>query len=203
MNTDIQTIDPKEVDASLRSSEGMGIHGLENVPTSAISLPIVKLVQPTSRDIELPDGTDAPVGQFFFTSLGEAQPELRMAIISAHVGEHTFQDDDGNAITKTQASILGVERSRQMLFLTRFSATSLSAFGKLMSQIKNAGMDAAWVREVIVTSEKRESAKGKFWVAKFALGEPVSENEAAEYVQTWMSMSDYFDREDTQEEGAA
>ena len=198
MNSDVAPIDKKEVDASLRPSNNLGVNGLEFVPTSAVALPVVKLVQPTSRDIELPDGTDAPVGQFLFTSLGEAQPELHMALISAHVGDHTFTDDDGQEITKTQVSLIAIERTRKELFLSRFSATSLPAFGKLMSQIKAAKCENAWDREIVVSSEKRESKRGKYWVAKFALGEPVSEDDAAQYVQTWMEMATYFDREDPQ-----
>lgn len=203
MDASITTIDRRDVDASLRTPSGLGVNGLEFVPTSAVSLPIVKLVQPTSQDVTLPDGSDAPMGQFLFTSLGVVRPELRMAIISAHVGDHTFTDDDGIAVTKTQVSIIGIDRVSNKMFLARFSATSLPAFGKLMSQIKSAGLENAWDREVIVTTEKRESKRGKFWVAKFALGEEVSEDDAAQYVTAWMEMANYFEREDPQGADAA
>lgn len=158
-------------------AEGLDIHGMEEVPTSIIPIPYVRLVQPTSQKIEGADGKDAAAGTFFFNDSLRTVEELKVAIIK---GKHAKVQYDPEQPPVIRVGILAKELETGKIFILSLSYSSFSNFGRLIAQLKEKNTKNVWEYEVSITSEKQENDKGKFYVAKFKVGEKLSKEEQEE-----------------------
>ena len=159
---------------------GLGIAGLEEVPADILPVPFVKLVQPTSQNVELVDGKEAAVGSYFFTDTKTEIESLEFVILKAKHGEVTFTDKEGKQTAKKALLILGVLPETEKVFILSLSVMSFSGFGKLVAMLKDQKVNAVWERRVIATSHKVENDKGKFYVADFQLGDALTGEEVAQ-----------------------
>src|SRR5581483_10112539 len=165
---------------------GIAIQGLEGVPASILPIPFVKLVQGTSKKIELEDGKDAPVGSFYFTDL-----------------QKDFEREVNGVMTMVptkQLLLLGIALDRQKLFILTLSVMSFSNFGRLISKFKDVKVSATWEYEIKATAEKMENKKGKFQIANFQIGRKLTEEEIGQMAQTYAEYGGVLEREDIQQE---
>jgi hypothetical protein len=178
----------------MNPSTHMSTNGLEGIPMSLIGMPRVKLVQPVSQNVELATGVDATPGSFFFSDSMTSKPEIRIAIITAKKSEVTFDNDDGPS-TVDRIGILFQDLESGKKYLTDLSVTSFSNFGKLMGLMAAEEWENAWDKDIVLSSEKREGKKGKYFVVKFTVGNALSEDKQTELAELWTMFGGYFTRE--------
>lgn len=193
-------IDTIKEDTSLATNNSsLGIKGLEDVPASVMPLPFVRLVQSVSRDIELATGKDAEAGSYFFNGIKESVNELRFALLRATHGEMSYKRGD-EVITGWRVALLGVRLENLEPFLMSVSATSINNFGALVSQLKAKKVKKSYEYEITATSEKQENKKGKYFVAKFNLGEKIDDKTLIELDKLYDQYKSTLDRKETEEE---
>lgn len=197
----------KEVQNSLidRSDFGIGIEGLQDVPTAMIPVPFMKLVQGTSKNIELENGEDAPVGSFYLTDLQVAFKDLTFVMLRVKHQVIDFEreiDGQMKMVPTKQLLILGMDLDTEKLFILTLSVMSFSNFGRLIAKFKDQKVNAVWQYQVHVTSEKMENKKGKFQIANFQIGEKLTEDQIAKMQEKYGQYGGVIDREDlfTQDE---
>lgn len=174
-----QEMDELAKSGTLTTVTGIDITGLEDVPASIIPLPYVRLVQPTSTKIQLDSGEDAAVGTFYFNDTQRAEVSISMAILKAKHGQVTYERN-GEPVHTSKLAVLGYDLLTNKLFILSLSVMSFSNFGKLVAQMKEKAITQTWTHEIIVSSEKQENEKGKYYVAKFEIGQPVQVDKKAE-----------------------
>src|SRR5882672_1728676 len=64
-------------------SGGFNIEGLEDVPSSVIPVPFVRLVQGQSKNIKLENGSEATEGTFYFSDLRRSFERLIFIMLRA------------------------------------------------------------------------------------------------------------------------
>lgn len=148
---------------------GVGIEGLEEVPASIIPIPYVRLVQPTSQNTTLSSGEEAKIGEFILDDTKEQKEKLYVSILKAKHGEIIY-DRDGEKSQTQKIAILSYDLEEEKLFIISLSVMSFSNFGSLIARLKKIKASKIYEYEITVTSEKQENEKGKYWVAKFELG---------------------------------
>jgi hypothetical protein len=178
---------------------GIGIKGMEDVPASMMAVPFVRLIQPTSQKTEDSKGQETLPGNFLYNDTGKAVGSIDFALLRAKVGNVTFRRESGD-VTVTRLSILGCSIPDNKLFVITLSPTSYLTFGKIISQFKDAGVKESWRFLLTLTSEKRENEKGKFYVAKFQIGEELGKNTIAEMEKKFSEYGVVLDRSDVSEE---
>jgi len=161
--------------------KNIDIQGMEDIPTSMIPIPFVKVVQPGSTNITLSSGEDALPGTFFFKETGESVDKLHFALLRAKRRISEFQNKEGEDIKSTTLGILGINFPDYLPFLLTVSVASFSNFGRLVSQIKKKKSKKAWEYGITATTEKREEVKGglkvKYWIVNFQLdSKPIDES---------------------------
>lgn len=187
---------------------GVDIEGLESVPTSMIAVPFVRLVQPSSKKLEMDNGKEAQPGSYLFNDTQKAVDELKFVLLRAKHEWRTV-DENGNFVGKDyvgrtkqtqRVSILGITTDTNKLFILSLSITSFSAFGKLIAKFKEMGLDKTYRFQLSLSSEKVENDKGKFYVANFKIGD---ELEPEMLVEMQKKVGEYglvLDREFVEEE---
>lgn len=175
--------------------KGIDIEGLEDIPMSIMTIPFVRLVQPTSTNIEV-DGKDAAPGTFYFNDLQTAEEELEFVMLRAKQSMVQFERDGVMQPPQPRIYILGITRNTGKLFIFSLSVTSFSNFGKYIAKLKNDNIDKVWRFALIAKSQKKENSKGKYYVADFDLSEEITDKELEKYEQKAMEYGLVLDRAD-------
>jgi hypothetical protein len=183
---------------------GFNIEGLQDVDVSILAVPFVRLVQPTSKKIELTNGKDAEVGSYYFNDLQEAYASLDFVMLRAkqQVKEFDREVTDEKGQKKTikvptrQLAVLAINLEKKKLFVLTLSISSFSNFGRLIAKFKDQKISAVWEYELEAFSAKKENDKGKFYVADFKIGRKLSEEELEEMAQIYGEYGGVLERED-------
>ena len=157
----------------------LGIEGLE-ISASIIPIPLVRLVQGTSQNIETTDGKDAPVGSFYFNDTKESAGKLEFILLKAKQTQATFERD-GEMVTVDKMLLLGYLKESDKVFVLSLPATSFSPFGSLVARLKDKKVTKIYEYAIIATSVKTENEKGKYYVVNFEIADKVSDEKLAEY----------------------
>jgi len=177
------------------TSTGMKIEGLEDIPMAMKPIPWVRLVQPTSKKIELSDNSDAPVGTFYFNDTKSTTPKLEFILLRAKKGTQDFERD--GVITPTpKLAILGVTADKLKPFVLSLSVTSFGSFGVLLSQMEELGITKSREYILTLTADKQENEKGKYYIARFNLARKVDEDKLAELDNLYYQYGTILDRSD-------
>lgn len=155
---------------------GLEIQGLEDVPASIMPIPYLRLVQPSSKKIEVAKGKDAEAGTFYFNDIQASYEIVEFALIKAKHGMQTFERD-GEITDQVKLAILGMTLDSSKLFVITLSVMSFTNFGSLVAKMKEAGITKTWENKIIMSSEKQENDKGKYYTARFELGEKLSKEQ--------------------------
>lgn len=174
---------PEEKAITLEGSESkvvvpqknLEIQGVEEIPTSMIPIPFIKLVQPGSTNVTLSSGKDATPGMFYLTESGQEVEKLHFALLRAKRRVSEFQNEAGEDVRSITIGILGISLEDYTPFILTVSVASFSNFGRLMSQLKKREAKKAWEFGITATTQKIETTKAgrkvKYWVANFQLDE--------------------------------
>ena len=169
----------KEEETYLTALSDFGIEGVEVNP-AIIPIPLVRLVQGTSQNIEIEDGKDAAVGTFHFSDTKTAVEKLEFILLKAKQTKATFERD-GEMVTVDKMLLLGYLKESDKVFILSLPATSFSPFGSLIARLKDKKVKKIYEYGVIATSLKTENEKGKFYIINFELGNPLNEKEIKDY----------------------
>lgn len=185
--------------STVAKAYGLGIAGLEEVPVTILPIPFVKVVQPTSQNIEMSDGkTEAPAGTFFFTDTLQAVPELKFVLLKAkHLNQQYKRD--GVVTTSMRLFILGVTRGTDKVFILSLSIMSFSNFGRLVAQFNDQKIVATHHYELTATTDLQKNESGKFYVVKFQIGTKLKEEEVLKAEELIAKFSGALDRNQDQE----
>lgn len=195
MNQELQTTHQSNQVVAHPASGGIGVTGLESIPVSMMGMPYIKIVQPTSQNVELADGADAPAGHFYFSDLQVSKPEITISLITAKKMTREFERD-GETKMVDQVGMLFRERESGKNYLMSLSVMSFQAFGKLMSLVTSEEWQTAWDKAITISTEKQENSKGKYYTVRFQVGDKLSEAQAEEVNADWMTLGGYFERDD-------
>lgn len=182
-----------EQEVTLATSTDLGIIGLEDIPVSMLPVPFVRLIQPSSRDTEIASGQEAVPGSYFFNDTKETTTDLKFALLKAKHGEMTFKRDE-QITTSLRVAILGVRLDNFKPFTMTLSVMSFNNFGAMVSQLKAKGVKASYEYAITATSEKQENKKGKYYVAKFSLGDKLDEETITKLQQLSIQYESSLDR---------
>jgi hypothetical protein len=131
------------------------IAGLDGLDESDQAIPYIRVVQPTSTECKLMDGSDAKAGQFYDTALMKAHNELQFAVLAVAKFDVTWQEDK-----EPQRIYLLLCADRDYYpFVLKVSGTSIFALKQLITSITRTGVAASWYFWVRAITEKRESTK--------------------------------------------
>ena len=158
------------------SAQKITIGGLEDLPPSIIPIPYVRLVQPTSKNIETSPGVDALPGTFLFDDTKTSVDSLAFILLRAKHGQVQFERD-GEMIITQKIALLCLTGDRKKLFLLSISPTSFSNFGHLVAQLKEKNIQSSWHVVLSATSQKQENEKGKYYVVNFLIEDDVLSEE--------------------------
>ena len=180
-------VKPQEVEEVLKKEETaltnrseLSIAGLEDLPSSIIPVPFVRLVQPTSTNIEISPGKEAQAGEFLFDDTKTTTQELKFTLLRAKSG--TLQFERNNEVVSVQKiALLGITLDNEKLFILNLSPTSFSNFGRLVAQMKEKKVECSWKYSILATSEKQENEKGKYYVVKFFLSDELPEEKVHQF----------------------
>lgn len=192
---DIDTI--KE--SGLIIPNSLGIKGLEDVPASIIPIPYLRLVQPTSQKVQTSKGKDAEAGTFYFNDTQSSVESLTFALMRAKYGMQTFERD-GEIQDSVKLAILGMTLDTNKLFVLTLSVMSFTNFGSLIAKMKEAGITKTWENAITIVSEKQENDKGKYYVAKFELGEKLNKEQITDLETKHSQYGMVLDRKNPQSE---
>lgn len=164
---------------------GVNIEGFEAIPASMVAVPYCRLVQPSSKNTTLADGSEATAGHFLFNDIQETTPQLDFCLLRAK-HEMKWVNKDGNFVTpeaedkdhqKAVVSILGITLDTDKLFVLSLSATSFTAFGKLLAKFKALKVTQSFTYRIVASTCKTENKKGKFYVIDFTLEDKLEADE--------------------------
>lgn len=182
----------------------MNIKGLEDVPTSMMPIPYYKLVQPSSTNIELADGSEAPAGSIYMNDTKTATQKLRFCLLRAKRQKQEFTDDDGNQGFVVKMGLLGMNLDLTTPFILSLSKSSFGSFGWLMKQLNDLDAQFAWSHAINATFERMESqvmVKGrmqtvKYYVAKFEVEKELMDKNMVELMNNaYVEFGGGLDRE--------
>jgi len=164
---------------------GVDIDGLNDIPSSMIAVPYLRLIQPSSKKTEMADGKETPWGQFLFSDTQNAFETLNFVLLRAKHelkkvdanGMYVGEDYAGPTRSKAQVTILGITTDTDRLFILSLSVTSFSSFGKLIAKFKNLQVDKSYRFELNLSSEKIENDKGKFAIVNFKINKELDKKE--------------------------
>ena len=194
-----------------REYQGIGIPGLEHMPTSFIPVPRIKLVQSNTQDVLLADGqTEARKGTFYYENFQQTEDTLHIAILSAKPMTHTGPslDDPTKEETKRSIGIIFYDFLLNKVFTMRFSPGSFQSWRKLVGAAVAAheagDMATFFSREVIVKTELIKDGSRSWYALVFNLGRVVSEEEMEMLTPLYEQFNSYFTQESdaTKEEAA-
>ena len=151
--------------------------GFDGLDESDQAIPYIRVVQPTSTECKLMDGSDAKAGQFYDTALMKAHNELQFAVLSVAKFDVTWQEDK-----EPQRIYLLLCADRDYFpFVLKVSGTSVFALKQLITSITRTGVAASWYFWVRAITEKRESTKDgqprKWYSIRFYIVGEVDEHE--------------------------
>ena len=151
--------------------------GFDGLDESDQAIPYIRVVQPTSTECKLMDGSDAKAGQFYDTALMKAHNELQFAVLSVAKFDVTWQEDK-----EPQRIYLLLCADRDYFpFVLKVSGTSVFALKQLITSITRTGVAASWYFWVRAITEKRESTKDgqprKWFAIRFYIVEETSPEE--------------------------
>lgn len=176
---------------------GLGIQGLEDVPSSILPIPYLRLIQPSSQKTETSKGKEAVAGTFYFNDTKTEYESVTFALIKAKYGMQSFERD-GEMKESVKLALLGMTLDTNKLFIITLSVMSFTSFGSLVAQMKEAKMKSTWEKAITVTSEKQENDKGKYYVAKFELGDDLTQAQIHNLASKHQEFGTVLDRKDQQ-----
>lgn len=186
-------------ESGLMIPNSLGIEGLEDVPTSIMPIPFLRLVQPTSQKVTTAKGKDAEGGSFYFNDIQTSVESIEFALIKAKYGMQTFERD-GEMQESVKLAILGQTLDSNKLFVITLSVMSFTNFGSLVAKMKEAGITKTWEHKITMFSEKQENDKGKYFTAKFELGEKLTDEQIAELEGKYHQYGMVLDRKAPEQE---
>jgi len=151
-----------------------GIEGLVGFDRSDMPLPQIRLVQPTSQNVELEDGKEAAPGVFYYSRGRKVLDELHLVVLFAK--KDHIQWEEGEVPTMVYR-LLAIELGQQVMEPFEILVTGVSRWEwkRLLGQLVEANIGS--IRDVVikVTSERRERKQGggKYYVMKFEISDPV------------------------------
>lgn len=206
MSTELLELSAEET--AIRPLEsGMGILGLEEMPMSFVALPRVRIVQPGSLNVSLADGEhDARKGFFFYDHSQEETQSVRMAIIKAKPFTRTGPslDDPNKVETKQSVGVLFYDLGKDQVCTITLRPGSFSGWRSLMAVMLNAhkqgSMDTAFSREVTAVTDMIKGKANTYYVARFSLGNPLTDEELVKATAAWEQYESYFDAPEVESE---
>lgn len=146
---------------ALAVASGLSVQGLEDIPTSDLVLPIVKLVQGTTSKVDLANGGTANPGDFYNTADRVATEDITFSILRAKKIEVQYDDNEPQA----NYALLGVidgQLSETGVFMMRIPLTSMSAMKKIFTEInrKREDFPQVWAHKIKATSITRDRKNG-------------------------------------------
>jgi hypothetical protein len=157
--------------AGLASQKFIAIQGLTEVPVSIIAPPFVRLVQPTSQNVQMKGGQEAPMGSFLFNDTLTAYQSFDFVLLRSKPIQTSFLDQNGLPVTATKMSVLGYILDEDKLFVINLSKGSFNSIGQLMAQFMASNIHKSWQFMLTLSSIKIEKPNKKYWMAKFEIGE--------------------------------
>lgn len=200
MSTELTTLSNQDI---ALIENGLSITGLEGVPTSMVRMPSIRLVQPVSQNTTLVNGKDATPGNFYYDALQKEKGELHVALITAKKKTTEYENAQGVLEPRTSLMMLVYDLEEGQPHFMRISPTSFTGWGKLLAQMTAQKVDAAWDREITITSEKIEGEKGKYYVAKFTLGEKFDDIIYNQMTDLYKQVGNYFSTDESELEETA
>jgi len=203
VESELDQVEEKEhklttVETKVSMAGGIEIEGLEDVPTSMLAVPYVKLVQGNSEAILADGKAEAAKGTFYFTDIKEAVEELKFVLLRAKPVTKEFDDEDGNKKLVRQLMVLGAttDSKTPKIFVLILSLTSFTGFGKLVAMFKNMKVSSVWEYEVTGYATPRKNAKGSFYVADFTIGKKLPESAIAKMREAYGEYGGVLERND-------
>jgi len=188
-------------ESELTIGTAFDIKGLEDIPISMMPVPWVRLVQPTSQKVDMADGKDASVGSFYFSDTKTSVDKLDFIMLRAKIGSISFERD-GKMQDVSKLAILGMILDNKKIFVLSLPVTSFGSFSVLIALMKEQNLEKTWEYVISLTSEKRENDRGKFYVAKFNLGQKVEPDLIAELEEKYHQYGSVLDRKDPNSESS-
>jgi hypothetical protein len=195
--TALATVD--QMPSALATVGGIPIEGLQDIPVTRLPVPFVKMVQPSSTEVQMEDGKDALPGTFFFTDLQKSYSELSFVMLRAKEVVTDFERD-GKITPTPQLKILGITLDTQKLFILNLSITSFQSFFKLIAKLKENKVQASWAYEIKASTQKTENKKGKYFVVQFQLVRKITGEEFEALSETYGAYGGALDRQALEED---
>jgi len=152
----------------------IGIRGLEGTPISAIPLPRVKLVHPTTKGAVNAKGEKVPVGKFLNVQSCKVYDNFNFSIIRAKPGVAEFKDPKTGELQRKDAFFLIGADDENKVFAMTITGASFWSFRSLLGMIKGSDAKSVWEVSVSAVADDREGDYGAYKYIKFSLGEKAS-----------------------------
>jgi len=149
-----------------------GIDGLIGFDMVDMPMPYVKLVHPTSGNVDLVDGKEATPGTFYFSQSKTAVESFDAVILFAKKDHITWKEEKGPEMVYRVLAIDWSNRATEP-FEMLITGASRWEWKSLLGLLKQGGIKSVRNNVVKISSERRESKKegvGKYFAMKFELG---------------------------------
>lgn len=147
----------------------LSVAGFENLDHTDMAVPYVRVIQPTSLDTELMDGSEAKPGVFYNVALRTQAAELVFSIVTIAKFQVVWQEGQEAQLVYM---VLAADASLEP-FVLKVSGTSIFNLKQLITSVDRTGAAKAWEWIVRAVTEKREGTKDgtptKWYQIKFYL----------------------------------
>ena len=156
--------------------------GFEDIQDADIMrVTYVRVVQPTSKKLDLADGKEAQPGTFIFDDTKQAVESLEICYLKGKMVDANFPKDGKDDWTR-QLKLLVMTSDPKMVVIITLAATSFGNFGKFKAKLKEMKAGAGYEYKTLLSTHKEENDKGKYYVVDFEIGEKNSPEELKEYM---------------------
>lgn len=156
--------------------------GLEEVNKEDLPIPTLRLLQKSSDEVVLPDGSRAAPGQFFFPALNKAWNNPEVVFIKAKKVEMVSKYQNNQMVDRW--ALLGVipelDNTPFMLFTPVTSNMSAASFVQNVMVSKRPMFSF----KVKLESRQIENKKGVFYIISFKNMHPISDLGEYEFLKT-------------------
>lgn len=182
---------------------GVPIGGFQELPVSMLALPYCVLVQ-SNTDVYLADGkTAAPKGTWYFNDVRTTQEEIHFISLRAKVVvKDVIDDKTGQPAKRQKLHILCANMEDKELFILVLSVMSFNGWGRMMAQMKKAGVKNSFEYATLGKIVKQTNKRGQtYFVGDFILEEKLNEEDILEMQEKYGQYGGVLDRAEVVEEG--
>lgn len=141
-------------------SSGLGMEGIDGFDVSDLRMPFVKLVHPTSQNIELADGKKAQPGQWYHTTKKEAKDSLSVVFIHSKKVTVENPQNPGEMLDGVRIIALDLDDLESPIAM-QFTKGGYWAYKNLLSTMYSWKVTQPWKRIVLLDSKTVETTNEK------------------------------------------